>query len=74
MVSSDVVRNEADTNVDLTHLGGENRLNHRVVRLDYDWEVIYWCLVLQCTKQDLEDAVGKVGNDSNAIRQLLKGN
>lgn len=73
MISSDVVSNEADTNVDLSHLGGENRLNHNIVRLDNDWEVIYWCLVLQCTKKDLEDAVNKVGNDSKAIRQLIKG-
>ena len=74
MISSDVVRNEMDTNVDLSHLSGESRLNHKVVRLDYDWEVIYWCLVLQCTKHELEDAVRKVGNNASDIRNLLQGN
>lgn len=74
MISSEVIRNEMDTNVDLTHLDGENRLNHNIVRLDYDWEVIYWCLVLQCTKKDLEEAVRKVGNSANEIRNLIKGN
>lgn len=54
--------------------GFGTRLDHSIVRLDYDWEVIYWCMVLQCTKTELEDAVKKVGNSASEIRNLIKGN
>jgi len=54
--------------------GFDARFNHNLVRLDYDWEVIYWCMVLQCTKQELEDAVRQVGNSSNDIRNVLRKN
>ena len=57
---------------DKQDVGG--RLDHSSVRLDYDWEVIYWCMVLQCTKEELEDAVKKVGNSSNDIRGILAKN
>jgi len=51
-----------------------SRFDHKEVRLDYDWEVIYWCLVLQCTKEDLENAVRQVGTSANDIRKLIQGN
>lgn len=46
--------------------------NHNQVRLDYDWEVIYWCMVLQCTKEQLVAAVEKVGTSAALLRQVLK--
>lgn len=56
---------------DKQHAG---RFDHSIIRMDYDWEVIYWCMVLQCTKKELEDAVRKVGNAASDIRQLIRGN
>jgi len=57
---------------DKQDVGG--RFDHGSVRMDYDWEVIYWCMVFQCTKIELENAVRKVGNSSNAIRTILNKN
>ena len=46
--------------------------DHNSVRLDQEWEVIYWCMVLQCTKQQLIEAVAKVGTSAALLRKALK--
>ena len=55
---------------DKQDVGG--RFDHSSVRLDYDWEVIYWCRVLQCTKQQSIEAVEKVGTSAALLREALK--
>jgi hypothetical protein len=47
------------------------RVNLSEIRMDDEWDVIYWCLVLQCTKRELEEAVRQYGNSSIIVRDLI---
>jgi len=42
------------------------------VNVNEDYEVAYWTDVFDCTKQELEKAVEKVGTSSKAVRDYLK--
>jgi hypothetical protein len=48
------------------------RVNHDEIRIDDEWEIIYWCLVLKCTKEDLVETVLKFGNSPSVIRDMLR--
>jgi hypothetical protein len=45
--------------------------SHEEILLDDEWDVIYWCLVLKCTKSELEAAVRRFGKSSSVIRELI---
>jgi hypothetical protein len=45
--------------------------SHEEILLDDEWDVIYWCLVLKCTKSELEATVRKYGRSSSVIRGLI---
>lgn len=47
------------------------RVNLSEIRMDDEWDVIYWCLVLKCTKRELEEAVRQYGNSSIVVRDLI---
>jgi hypothetical protein len=47
------------------------RVNLSEIRMDNEWDVIYWCLVLKCTKQELEEMVRQYGNSSTVVRDLI---
>lgn len=47
------------------------RIHHDEILIDDEWEVIYWCLVLKCTKENLIETVRKFGNSSSVVRGLL---
>ena len=42
------------------------------IRIDDPYEVRRWCQRLVCTAETLRDAVGKVGNDPNAVRAAIE--
>jgi len=41
------------------------------VNVNEDYEVAYWTDVFNCTKQELVEAVEKVGTSSEAVRNYL---
>ena len=43
-----------------------NRIN-----LNQSWEVEYWCSELNCTEDELREAVEKVGDSVDAVREYL---
>jgi hypothetical protein len=47
------------------------RVNQDEIRIDDEWEVIYWCLVLKCTKENLIETVRRYGNSASVIRDML---
>ncbi|MBI1684065.1 DUF3606 domain-containing protein [Caulobacter hibisci] len=42
------------------------------ISLGEDYEVAYWTKALGVTRQQLEEAVGKVGNGAEAVRAFLQ--
>lgn len=48
-----------------------NWRSHEEILLEDEWDVIYWCLVLKCTKSELESAVRRYGRSSSVIRELI---
>jgi hypothetical protein len=42
------------------------------VNLSDSSELFYWCRALNCTPQQLKNAVNQAGNSTNAIREQLK--
>lgn len=47
------------------------RLNRNEIRLTNEWDVIYWCLVLQCTSKELENLVSLYGPSAAVIKNHL---
>jgi hypothetical protein len=47
------------------------RVNQDEIRIDDEWEVIYWCLVLKCTKENLMETVRRYGNSASIVRNML---
>ena len=45
--------------------------SHEEILLNDEWDVIYWCLVLKCTKSELEAAVRRFGKSASVIRELI---
>lgn len=50
---------------------GELRTPRLYVVLDDNYEVAFWCLVLDCTRSELIDAVATVGKDVAAVRRYF---
>jgi hypothetical protein len=48
------------------------RVNQDEIRVDDEWEVIYWCRVLKCTKENLMETVGRYGSSPSVIRAMLE--
>ena len=53
---------------DLTRRGPEDP---HYINLDQDHEVRYWCRKLDCTEEELRDAVSVVGNSVRTVRKYL---
>ena len=47
------------------------RLNRDEIRLTNEWDVIYWCLVFQCTRAELENLVSLYGTSSAVVKNRL---
>jgi len=41
------------------------------INVNEDYEVTYWTGALECTKDELEEAVKAVGTSSKAVREYL---
>jgi len=46
-------------------------MGHGQVSLAQEWEVVYWSRLLGTTPEQLREAVKKVGNDPQVVRQYL---
>jgi hypothetical protein len=44
----------------------------KFINTSESWEVNYWTSELNCTKEELEEAVREVGNSAEAVRAYLK--
>lgn len=47
--------------------------DRKLISLTQEYEVRDWCKSLDCTEQQLRDAVQAVGNSADAVRQHLAG-
>lgn len=47
--------------------------DRKLISLREDYEVRDWCKALNCTPQQLEQAVSAVGHSADAVRQYLDG-
>ncbi len=45
----------------------------KFISLEQDHEVAYWTTELNCTKDQLEVAVGAVGHSASRVREYLAG-
>ena len=43
-----------------------------IINANETWEVNYWCLHLRCSPDELKNAVEKVGNSVESVREFLK--
>jgi hypothetical protein len=41
------------------------------ISLSEDWEIMYWTKELECSEDELQDAVQTVGNSAAAVRKYL---
>jgi hypothetical protein len=53
---------------DLKDRGPQDRSR---INLNEDWEIRYWTKELGVTKERLEDAIAKVGNSTDAVREQV---
>jgi hypothetical protein len=53
-------------NLDSRHL---HRMN---INLDEEYEVKVWCYLFNCTSEDLNTAVGRVGTSVKAVKLYLE--
>lgn len=42
------------------------------ISLTEPWEISYWTKVCGCTEEELKEAVQKVGNSSQVVKELFK--
>lgn len=45
--------------------------NYSIIDLDEDDEIRWWCKELSCTERELIDAVNKVGNSTNEVKEYF---
>lgn len=49
-------------------------LNYSIIDLDEYDEINWWCKELSCTERELIDAVNKVGNSTNKVKEYFGEN
>lgn len=45
--------------------------NYSTINLDEQGEINWWCKELSCTEEELIDAVNKIGNSTNRVKEYL---
>lgn len=55
-------------------LNSKAPLDRKLISLSEDWEVKWWTTSLGVSVHQLTEAVGKVGNSAEKVREHLKSN
>jgi hypothetical protein len=54
---------------DLKNKGNQDRSK---ISLGEPWEISYWTKICGCTEEELKDAIKRVGNSSQVVKDLFQ--
>jgi hypothetical protein len=52
----------------MTYKPLKNPADAFLIHLNEDWEIVYWCKKMDCTREEIFEAVKEVGNSPDQVR------